>query len=127
MRDRFRRRERGMTTIGLIIMVCFVGLFVYAGIRLVPVYLQYFNVLKSVEGLKADVDGGPARMRIALEKRFAIEDISDLDYKDIEITKNGSAYDLHIAYDAQTPFVGNVGFVVHFDHVVTLAASSAGP
>jgi Domain of unknown function (DUF4845) len=126
MRDRLKRRERGMTTIGLIILVSFVGLFVYAGIRLTPVYLEYFNVLKAVEGLKSDVDSGPKAMRVTLEKRFSIEDISSVDYRDIEITKEGSSYLLHIAYDAQVPFVGNVGFVVHFDHLVTLT-SSTGP
>ena len=32
----FLSRQRGMTTAGLIIMVSFIGLFVYAGIRLTP-------------------------------------------------------------------------------------------
>jgi hypothetical protein len=126
MRDRLLHRQRGMTTAGLIILVTFVGLFVYAGIRLLPVYLEYFNVVKSVEGLKSDADQGPPAMRVALEKRFDIEDIKSLSYKDVEITKEGGGYLAHIAYDAQTSFVGNVGFVVHFDKTVTLGGSG-GP
>ena len=126
MRERLGRREHGMTTIGLIIMVCFVGLFVYGGIRLTPLYLEYFNVLKTVEGLKSDTDSGPSAMKIALEKRFYIEDITSLSYKDVEISKEGSSYLVHVAYDAEAPFVGNIGFVVHFDKTVTLGGSS-GP
>jgi len=126
MHDPSRRRERGMTTIGLIILVTFVGLFVYAGIRLVPVYAEYFNVLKAVEGLKSDVDSGPSAMRVTLEKRFSIEDVSSLSYKDVEITKEGSSYVLHVAYDAEAPFISNVGFIVHFDKTITLS-SSTGP
>ncbi|HUO79956.1 MAG TPA: DUF4845 domain-containing protein [Steroidobacteraceae bacterium] len=126
MRDRLKRRERGMTTVGLIILVAFVGLFVYAGIRLLPIYLEYFNVLRSVEGLKSDAESGLRQMQISLEKRFDIEDIKSLNYKDIEIKKEGGGWSAHIEYDAQTPFVGNVGFVVHFDKTVLLAGSG-GP
>jgi len=126
MRDRHLGHERGMTAIGLIILITFVGLFVYAGIRLVPVYLEYFSVLRAVQGLKSDADAGQKAMRVSLEKRFDIEDIKSVDWRDIEITKNGAGWDVHVAYDAQTPFVGNVGFVVHFDSTVTLSGS-AGP
>ena len=126
MRDRLLGRERGITAIGLIILVDFVGLFVYAGIRLLPVNLEYFNVVKSVEGLKSDADQGPPAMRVALEKRFDIEDIKSVSWRDMEITKNGRGWDVHVVYDAETPFVGNVGFIVHFDKTVTLSGS-AGP
>ena len=123
MRDRALRRERGMTTLGLMTLVAFVGLFVYAGIRLIPVYLEYFNVVKALEGLKSDAEGGPTQMRIALEKRFDIEDIKSLDWKTVEITKEGPNWSVHAVYDAETSFVGNIGFVVHFDKTVLLSAS----
>jgi hypothetical protein len=126
MRDRLLHRQRGMTTAGLIILVTFVGLFVYAGIRQLPVYLEYFNVVRAIEGIKSEAEQGPPAMRIALEKRFDIEDVKSLSYKDVEITKEGGGYLAHIAYDAQTSFVGNVGFVVHFDKTVTLGGSG-GP
>jgi hypothetical protein len=125
MRDRLRRRERGITAIGLLILVSFIGLFVYAGIRLMPVYLEYFSVLKAVESLKTDAEAGPPAMRKALEKHFDIEDIHSLSWKDIEIRKEGTSYAVHVLYDAETPFVGNVGFIVHFDKTVSLSAAAA--
>jgi len=124
MQYRAIRRQRGMTTLGVIILIAFVGMFVYAGIRLTPVYLEYFNVVRAVEGLKSDADQGPPAMRIALEKRFDIEDIKSLSWKDVEFQKEGSGWSAHIAYDAQASYIGNVGFVVHFDKTVTLSGSS---
>lgn len=125
MQQRAIRRQRGMTTLGLIILIAFVGMFVFAGIRLTPVYLEYFNVVRAVEGLKSDVDQGVPAMRIALEKRFDIEDIKSLSWKEIEFHKEGSGYSARIAYDAQTSFMGNVGFIVHFDKTVTLSGSTS--
>lgn len=124
MRDPLRRRQRGMTTIGLIILVCFVGLFVYAGIRLTPVYLEYFNVVRSVEGLRSDAESGQKAIQIALEKRFDIEGIKSVDWRDLAISREGQSWAVRIAYDAQTPFVGNIGFVVHFDKTVMLSGTA---
>ena len=47
-----RRDQRGMTTLGLIILIAFVGIFVMAGIRLTPVYLNYMKVAGVVNGVR---------------------------------------------------------------------------
>ena len=123
MRDRLLGRERGITAIGLIILITFVGLFVYAGIRLVPLYVEYFAVVKAIDGLKSDADAGAAAMKVALEKRFDIEDVRSLSYKDVEIRKEGGHWTVHAEYDAQAPFIANIGFIVHFDKTVSLGGS----
>ena len=41
---RNRRQQAGITTLGLVILVIFIGLFAFAGIRLTPVYLNYMKV-----------------------------------------------------------------------------------
>jgi Domain of unknown function (DUF4845) len=125
MRDRLPSRERGITAIGLIILITFVGVFAYAGIRLLPVYLEYFSVVRAIQSLKADAESGPTAMRKELEKRFDIDNITSLDWHEVQITKEGSSYAVHAAYDAETPFIANVGFIVHFDKTVNLGGSSA--
>ena len=45
-----RARQRGMTTLGFIILACFVGLCAFAVIRLTPVYLNYLKVAGVVNG-----------------------------------------------------------------------------
>jgi hypothetical protein len=54
---RSSRRQAGMTTMGLIILVLFVGIFAFAGIRLTPVYLNYMKVLGVVNGVVEEFDG----------------------------------------------------------------------
>ncbi len=126
MRHPSKHRQGGMTALGLLILIAFVGLFVYAAIRLLPVYLEYFNVVRAMESVKSDTDGGAAALRNSLEKRFDIEDIKSLSYKDIEIRRDGATWVLHAAYDAEAPYLGNVGLVAHFDKTVTLSGPT-GP
>ncbi len=123
MRHSSKHRQGGMTALGLLILVAFVGLFVYAAIRLLPVYLEYFNVVRAMEGLKGDAEGGASAMRVALEKRFDIEDIKHIDPRDVEITREGPQWAVHAAYQYTTDFIANVGFVVSFDKTVMVPAS----
>ena len=65
-----------------------------------------------------------ARIRISrrctdsLERHWEIEDITGVDYKDMEITKDDRGVSLHVAYDDSAPYVANVSLAVHFDKTV---------
>ena len=54
------RREGGMTTLGMIIIIALVGVFAFAGIRLTPVYLNYMKVLGVINGVQDEFDGANA-------------------------------------------------------------------
>ncbi len=117
------KRQRGMTFLGLLILVAFVGTFVFAGIKLVPGYMEYMAVAKALESLKTEGGGTPQSFRVALEKRFDIEDVKSLNSRDVEITREGSDWVVHANYQYTTDFIANVGFVVNFDKTVTISAS----
>ncbi|MDH3363702.1 MAG: hypothetical protein OEM45_08345, partial [Gammaproteobacteria bacterium] len=55
--QRLVRRQAGVTTLGLVILVAFVGLFAFAAIRLTPVYLNYMKVASVVSGVLEEYDG----------------------------------------------------------------------
>jgi hypothetical protein len=121
-----RHTQRGMTFIGLAVLVAFVGVFVYAGIRLVPLYLEYMNVVRAMESLKSEGASGmtQASLRVTLEKRLDINDVTVINVKDIEIKRENEAWQIHAVYDATTPFVGNIEFLVHFDKTVRIGESA---
>lgn len=111
-------KMRGMTTIGLIILVLFIGMFAYAGIQLAPVYLNYMKVAGVVEGIKEEFDGqNPTvgNMRRSIERRFSIENVSVITSKDIKITPDSGGFLVDATYNHITPYVANVSFSVHFE------------
>ena len=121
-------RQRGITVLGLLILVSFIGVFLYAGVRLTPVFLEYMNVAKVLEGLKCEVGSGAtaASIQRTIEKHFDIDDVHSITAKDVEVSREGTDLQVHVAYDAYTPFVANVGFLVHFEKTVTVTGAS-GP
>jgi Tfp pilus assembly protein PilE len=121
MKQSVRRHERGMTFIGLLCILALVGAIGYAGIRLVPVYLNYMKIARTMEMTATEVKGenpDPGNMRRILERHWTIEDPTAIDFKDIEITKDESGVSMHVAYDDAVPYIANVSLSVHFDKTV---------
>src|SRR5215211_2004608 len=107
-----KRRQSGATFIGLVIILLILGSALYAGIRLVPVYLEYTKVVRSLEQVRdehASMDKtSPLLIRKSLERRWDVEDISRIGWKEVTIKKITDGYEVEAKYDAIEPFAANV-------------------
>lgn len=112
------RRERGMTTLGMIILVAFIGLCAFAALRLMPVYLNYMKVVGVINGVHEEFDGrNPTRgeMRRSITRRFDVESVGEITARDISVTAVDGGFEVRAQYDHVAPFIANVNFSVHFD------------
>lgn len=111
-------RQRGATTLGMIILVVFIGLFAFAAIRLTPVYLNYMKVVGVVEGVYEEFDGQHATsstLRSSISRRFDVESVSEITARDVSVTPVDGGFEVRAEYDHKTPFIANVSLSVHFD------------
>jgi hypothetical protein len=118
-----RYREGGVTFLGWLVILVPVALVLYAGIRLVPVYLEYMKIARTLEQVSTESVGDvadPRTLRYAIERRFDVEDVHVITKDDIKITKEGSGYRVEAAYEAVAPFISNVDLLVTFDKVVVV-------
>ena len=115
-----RSRQRGATLLGMLVIVAIVGFGLYAGIRLMPIYLEYMAIVRAMEqSAKENGDGAtPADLRNSLIRRWGVEDIKSIGPDDIDIKKAGSGYTMRAWYRAESPFVGNVALIATFDKTV---------
>ena len=114
-------RQRGATFLGMVIILAILGVALYAGIRLTPLYFEYMAVARALDQTSKEYSGeptSPQQLRTSLDRRWTIEDIKSLDPKDIEIKKNGTGFTMRAYYRAESPFVANVSLVVDFDKSV---------
>lgn len=112
------RRQAGMTTLGLIILVVFAGLFAFAALRLTPVYLNYMKVAGVISGVQEEFDSaGPSRaaIRSSVARRFDIDSVSEINAKDVTVSAVDGGFEVAAVYAHKTPFIANVSFVVEFD------------
>ena len=121
MKQSMRQPQLGMTFIGILCILAMAGVIVYAGVRLVPVYLNYMNIVKTMQTTATEFKGDnpdPVAIRNSLSRHWEITTISAVDYKDVEITKDDTGVTLHVAYDDSEPYLGNISLAVHFDKTV---------
>ncbi len=117
------RRQAGMTTLGLLILIVFVGLFAFAAIRLSPVYLNYMKVVGVVNSVVEEFDttgANRADIMRSISRRFDIESVAEIRAKDVTVKPVGNGFEVVAAYSHKTPFIANVSFVVDFDKRVVV-------
>ena len=118
--------QKGITMIGFAFLLCIVGFFAYAAMKLIPAYTEYYGVVKSMKKLQtepgietATIDFIRARINI----QFDLQYVSDKNVPPSAmqlITANGQ-HSLRIAYDIDLPFVYNIDLLIHFDKTVDLS------
>jgi Tfp pilus assembly protein PilE len=114
------KRQQGMTFIGLLCILALVGAIGYAGLRLVPVYLNYMKISRIMDATATELQGSsdPGNIKRTLERHWAIDDPTAIDFKDIEVTKDDTGAVMHVSYDDAVPYIANVSLSVHFDKTV---------
>ena len=112
------RRQAGMTAVGVLILVLLDGIFAFAGLRLVPVYLNYMKVSGVISGVLSEFDGtGATRaaIRSSISRRFDIDSVAEITARDVKVTKQDGGYEIAATYSHKAPFIGNISFVIDFD------------
>lgn len=125
---RMRRKVQGITLIGFVILLAMLGFFAYLAMRLVPMYVEYFGVLKSMEQLRQEP--GAAQMslpeiRNSLSLKFNTQyvDEASVTPQSISLKREAGAATLRIAYEKRVPFIYNIDLVGKFDKSLNLSGA----
>jgi hypothetical protein len=118
-----RQRQAGMTTIGIVFLLAFVGIFAFGFLRLTPVYLNYMKIVGVVDGVRNEFDGqGPTSsgVRRSIRRRFDVESVGVIMAKDVKVTTVDGGLEVSAVYEHTAPFIGNIYFTVRFDKTVII-------
>jgi hypothetical protein len=121
-----KEHQRGATFLGMVIIIGILGFALYGGIRLFPIYKEYFDIVRAMSQTSTTLGGGaqPPEIKMSLERRWAVEDIKSLSSEDIKIIRTNDVVTLQAKYRAEAPFVGNVSLVVDFDKSVRMGTAA---
>lgn len=109
------KNQQGMTLVG-IVMVCIVIVIVaIGGLKIAPAYVEYFTVKKAIVAIaQTDGRGTVGDIRAAFDRRAAIDDITVVTPRDLEITKEGNEVVISFSYQKKIPLFGNVSALIDF-------------
>ena len=114
--------QSGLTLMSFLIVLVVAGFFIYIGMKLFPVYTEYYSVVSNMKGL-AEEPGvkqlSDAQVRERLRKRFDISYIDSVKPQNIKLERK-DGYQLTIAYEVRRNLMYNLDFVAVFDKTVEL-------
>ena len=119
-------RQKGITLIGFAMVMCVGGFFAYAAMKLIPLYTEYFGVVKSMKSLQTEAGIETMsidQIRDRLDRNFSVQyvDEKDVPLKSINLVTQNNQHSLRVAYDVRVPFVYNIDLMVHFDKTIDLS------
>ena len=119
-----RHSQRGITLIGWVILLAPLAVVGFAAIRVLPYYLNYSKVTKSMEQVAKEFkDPGstsPDAVQNALGKRFDVESITHPGPKEIEIHRDGDHWSMVADYEETAPLFYNILLLLQFHKQVDL-------
>lgn len=116
-------RQRGMTAIGWLMVLGLIAFFSLIGLRLVPVYLEYFSVVTALESLKKNSDASgdaPRQVVDALMRRLDISDVKSVKPANVKVLNEGGALKVAVNYEVRVPLMGNLDALATFNKSVEL-------
>lgn len=114
-------RQRGVSIPALIALLIVVGFVIMIGVRLAPVYFNYYTLVSLVKSVQEDPqlrDSPEPEVREAVNKRMRLNEVDDLGYDVVTINRPSSGLILDIAYEVRRPLIGNIDMVVYFNRRV---------
>ena len=118
--------QKGMTAIGWLLVLGLIAFFTLITLRLVPAYLEFAKVTSVLESLQNE-PGITRKTRgeiiQMITKRFDVNDVYQVDAKQVKITKEKGVLTVSINYERREHLVANVDVVTTFDKQVEVVAN----
>ena len=113
MKKAQRSSQRGISFFGLLILGIVLALLAIVGARVVPTATEYMAINKAAK--KAAAEGGTVpEVRAAFDRTAAVDYITTLTGKDLDITKDGDKVVVSFAYDKEIPLAGPAYLLIKY-------------
>lgn len=118
------RKQNGLTLLGFLLVLAVALFFIYIGMRIGPLYLEYHALLNAMEQLE-NQPGAASMSPLSIKKKvenslWVSYSTDNIKREHMRITRNDGVK-LRVAYEVRRPMLGNVDVVVSFDHSVPLS------
>jgi hypothetical protein len=111
-----KKTQAGMSLTGFLVGLAVVGFALYLGMKLIPMYQEYWSVKKAVQGVAQDdaVPADPVSVRQALAKYFDVGYVGSVKPENIKVERAGDASVISVDYEVRRPLIYNLDIVGKF-------------
>lgn len=112
-----KRTQRGMTLIGFIVVLAVAGVFIYMGMKVVPMYSEYYAVKQALAGLAEEPEitqKDPATIKDLFFRRLYVSYAESVESRNVKISRDDAGYLVTVDYEVRRPLIANLDVVGNF-------------
>jgi len=109
---RTRSRQRGISFLGLLFFGSIIAIALVIAAQVFPTVVEYQAVVKAVN--KASAGSTVPEVRLIFEKAAAIDDITSIQPKDLDVTKENDKVVVSFAYNKEIHLAGPAYLVLKY-------------
>lgn len=124
-----KRKQSGLSLVGFLVVLAVVGFAAYVGMKLFPMYQEYYSVQSAMKGLAnepgvADMD--PAKVQDLFFRRLYINYSENVKPQNVKFERMEGGWKMQVNYEVRRPLVGNLDVVGKFDKTQELTRRGGG-
>ena len=119
-----KRTQSGMTLIGFVLVLAVVGVFIYMGMKLIPMYSEYYAVRQAMKELSQEAgitQNDPAKIKDLFFRRLYISYAENVKSENVKLARRDAGYIMTVDYEVRRPLIANIDVVGHFKHEQALS------
>ncbi len=112
------KKQGGMTLLSFLVVLAVVGFAAYIGMKLFPMYQEYYSVRTAAKGLAGEPGVGqmtPARIQDLFFRRLYINYSENVKPENVKITRTDNGWNMAVNYEVRRNLVGNLDVVGVFN------------
>ena len=124
-----KHKQSGLSLVGFLVVLALVGFAAYIGMKLFPMYQEYYAVQSAMKGLAnepgvADMD--PAKVQDLFFRRLDINYSESVKPQNVKFERMEGGWKMRVNYEVRRPLVGNLDVVGRFDSTQELTRRGGG-
>ena len=113
-----KRKQGGLSLLGFLVVLAVVGFAAYIGMKLFPMYQEYYSVRSAMKGLANEPGVGdmdPAKIQDLFFRRLYINYSESVKPQNVKFERGDGGWKMRVNYEVRRPLVGNLDVVGRFD------------
>ncbi len=115
--------QRGMTLIGMLLLIVVIAFMALIAMKVVPMYVQYYTIKSTIESVRKEpqlAQMSPTDIQNAIQKRFDIGYVENVTARDLKIRNDRSGRVLDLVYQDERPLFYGLSVVLKVNEAIPL-------
>lgn len=117
------QRQRGMTAIGMLLLLIVIAFVALIAMKVVPMYIQYYTIKSTIESVRKEpqiAQMSPTDIQNAIQKRFDIGYVDNITARDLKIRNENRGRVLDLEYQDERALFYGLSVVLKVNEAIPL-------